>query len=65
VNIASMQVGRRRQGGEALMALTVDSVIPPGVLDRVMTEVGAHDGTFLNLGRPGRDEPGQAPGAGA
>src|SRR6266487_3356582 len=65
VNIASMQVGRRRQGGEALMALTVDSVVPPGVLDRVMTEVGAHDGTFLNLSRPGRTEPGQAPGAGA
>src|SRR6266540_2600883 len=65
VNIASMQVGRRRQGGEALMALTVDSVIPPGVLDRVMAEVGAHDGTFLNLSQPDRSDPGQAPGAGA
>ena len=65
VNIASMQVGRRRQGGEALMALTVDSVIPPGVLDRVMAEVGAHDGTFLNLSQPDRPDPGQAPGAGA
>jgi D-3-phosphoglycerate dehydrogenase len=53
VNIASMQVGRRRQGGEALMALTVDSVIPPGVLDRVMAEIGAHDGTFLELPEPG------------
>jgi D-3-phosphoglycerate dehydrogenase len=53
VNIASMQVGRRRQGGEALMALTVDSVIPPGVLDRVMAEIGAHDGTFLELPDPG------------
>src|SRR6266702_1880840 len=65
VNIASMQVGRRRQGGEALMALTVDSVIPPGVLARVMAEVGAHDGTFLNLSQPDRSDPGQAPGAGA
>jgi D-3-phosphoglycerate dehydrogenase / 2-oxoglutarate reductase len=57
VNIASMQVGRRRQGGEALMALTVDSVIPPGVLDRVMAEIGAHDGAFLQLhdGRQGAD----------
>jgi D-3-phosphoglycerate dehydrogenase len=54
VNIASMQVGRRRQGGEALMALTVDSVIPPGVLDRVMAEIGAHDGAFLQLQDPGR-----------
>jgi len=66
VNIASMQVGRRRQGGEALMALTVDSVIPPGVLDRVMDEVGAHDGTFLNLHQPGRPAAGAGgPGAGA
>ncbi|HZD71338.1 MAG TPA: phosphoglycerate dehydrogenase [Actinomycetes bacterium] len=54
VNIASMQVGRRRLGGEALMALTVDSVIPPGVLDRVMAEIGAHDGAFLQLHDPGR-----------
>ena len=30
-----MQVGRRKQGGEALMALTVDAGIPAGVLDRV------------------------------
>jgi D-3-phosphoglycerate dehydrogenase len=67
VNIASMQVGRRRQGGEALMALTVDSVVPPGVLDRVMAEVGAHDGTFLQLQEPGQPSgparPGR-PGAG-
>src|SRR6266545_510030 len=65
VNIASMQVGRRRQGGEALMALTVDSVIPPGVLDRVMAEVGAHDGSFLQLHDPERRPPGRQRGAGA
>jgi D-3-phosphoglycerate dehydrogenase / 2-oxoglutarate reductase len=64
VNIASMQVGRRRQGGEALMALTVDSVIPPGVLDRVMAEIGAHDGTFLQLHDSGRRHAG-APRQGA
>jgi D-3-phosphoglycerate dehydrogenase len=62
VNIASMQVGRRRQGGEALMALTVDSVIPPGVLDRVMAEVGAHDGNFLELPDPGDPTPPRNPG---
>ncbi len=62
VNIASMQVGRRRQGGEALMALTVDSVIPPGVLNRVMAEVGAHDGTFLQLHDPGRPTRPTGPG---
>jgi D-3-phosphoglycerate dehydrogenase len=49
VNIASMQVGRRKQGGEALMALTVDAGIPTGVLERVVDEIGAHDGTFIHL----------------
>jgi D-3-phosphoglycerate dehydrogenase len=49
VNIASMQVGRRKQGGEALMALTVDAGIPAGVLDRVEAEIGAHDSTFIHL----------------
>jgi len=69
VNIASMQVGRRKQGGEALMALTVDAGIPDGVLDRVITEIGAHDGTFIHLhesarpNRPHRDS--DTAGAGA
>jgi D-3-phosphoglycerate dehydrogenase len=49
VNIASMQVGRRKQGGEALMALTVDAGIPAGVLERVEAEIGAHDSTFIHL----------------
>lgn len=69
VNIASMQVGRRKQGGEALMVLTVDSGIPDGVLDRVIAEIGAHDGTFLHLHESGRrNQPHQDPdtaGAGA
>jgi D-3-phosphoglycerate dehydrogenase len=49
VNIASMQVGRRKQGGEALMALAVDAGIPPGVLERVEREIGAHDSAFIHL----------------
>jgi D-3-phosphoglycerate dehydrogenase len=49
VNIARMQVGRRKQGGEALMALTVDAGIPAGVLERVEAEIGAHDSTFIHL----------------
>jgi D-3-phosphoglycerate dehydrogenase / 2-oxoglutarate reductase len=53
VNIASMQVGRRKQGGEALMALTVDAGIPAGVLDRVEREIGAHDATFIHLHQAG------------
>ncbi|HEY2959705.1 MAG TPA: phosphoglycerate dehydrogenase [Actinomycetota bacterium] len=49
INIASMQVGRRKQGGEALMALTVDAGIPPVVLDQLVAEIGAHEGTFIHL----------------
>jgi D-3-phosphoglycerate dehydrogenase / 2-oxoglutarate reductase len=53
VNIGSMQVGRRKQGGEALMALTVDAGIPAGVLDRVEREIGAYEATFVQLAQTG------------
>jgi D-3-phosphoglycerate dehydrogenase len=36
VNIATMQVGRRSQGGEALMGLAVDSPIPQDILDEIV-----------------------------
>jgi D-3-phosphoglycerate dehydrogenase / 2-oxoglutarate reductase len=36
VNIATMQVGRRAQGGEALMGLAVDSPIPEDILDEIV-----------------------------
>jgi D-3-phosphoglycerate dehydrogenase / 2-oxoglutarate reductase len=41
INIASMQVGRDARGGKALIALTVDSVIPLPVLDDIAVEIGA------------------------
>jgi D-3-phosphoglycerate dehydrogenase len=41
VNIASMQVSRTQQGGDALMALTVDSAIPDDALHRIADAVGA------------------------
>jgi D-3-phosphoglycerate dehydrogenase / 2-oxoglutarate reductase len=44
-----MQVGRREAGGEALMTLTVDSAIAPDVLDRIVTEIGAHEGVAVHL----------------
>ncbi len=40
INIASMEVGRKEAGGLALMCLTVDSPIPPEVLDRIVGAVG-------------------------
>jgi D-3-phosphoglycerate dehydrogenase len=41
VNIAGMQVARNEKGGQALVALTVDSRIPADVLDAIVSEVGA------------------------
>ena len=40
INIASMEVGRKEAGGLALMCLTVDSPIPPEVLERIVEGVG-------------------------
>lgn len=41
VNIGGMQVSRDEAGGHALIALTVDSAIPAGVLEQIASEVGA------------------------
>lgn len=41
VNIASMQVGRTDTGGEALVAMAMDSAIPADVLDDIATAIGA------------------------
>jgi D-3-phosphoglycerate dehydrogenase len=41
VNIAGMQVARNEKGGQALVALTVDTGIPADVLAAIVTEVGA------------------------
>jgi D-3-phosphoglycerate dehydrogenase len=42
VNIATMDVGRKAEGGEALMCLTVDTEVPPEVLAQVAAEIEAH-----------------------
>lgn len=49
INIADMQVGRTQEGGEALMALTVDSVIPKEVIEVITKETGASFVRFVNL----------------
>jgi len=41
VNIATMEVGRSVEGGDALMCLTVDSPVPAHVLDDIAGEIGA------------------------
>jgi D-3-phosphoglycerate dehydrogenase len=49
INIADMQVGRTEVGGQALMALTVDSVIPNDLLQIINKETGASLVRFVNL----------------
>ena len=48
VNIANMAVSRTRQGGKALMALSIDSPAPPSLVERVRGE-GFDDARFISL----------------
>ncbi len=49
VNIATMQVARREAGGEALLAMTVDSALSPQAVDEVARAIGAADVRTLDL----------------
>ena len=49
VNIAGMQVSRDRRGGHALVAMTVDTAIPTGVLDDLAREIGAEKARQVDL----------------
>jgi D-3-phosphoglycerate dehydrogenase len=50
INIAGMQVARDTRGGHALIVLTVDSALPPVVLDDITTTIGAVVGRTVDLG---------------
>ena len=49
VNIAGAQVSRTSQGGDALMALTVDSAVPGDVLDEIAGAIGATSARSVDL----------------
>jgi D-3-phosphoglycerate dehydrogenase / 2-oxoglutarate reductase len=49
VNIAGAQVSRTSQGGDALMALTVDSAVPAEVLEAIGSAIGAHSVRAVDL----------------
>jgi D-3-phosphoglycerate dehydrogenase len=49
INIAGMQVSRDARGGHALIVLTVDSAIPPGVLADITATIGAVVGRTVDL----------------
>jgi D-3-phosphoglycerate dehydrogenase len=50
INIAGMQVARDAQGGHALAVLSVDSALPPAVLDEIVAATGAVVGRAVDLG---------------
>ena len=49
INIAGMQVSRDTRGGHALIVLSVDSAIPPVVLDEITATIGAVVGRTVDL----------------
>lgn len=49
INIAGMQVARNKAGGEALMAITVDSAIPAEIVALVQKETGSHVARTVTL----------------
>ncbi|MGA0078316.1 MAG: ACT domain-containing protein, partial [Candidatus Nanopelagicales bacterium] len=49
INIAAMQVARDRQGGNALLVLTVDTPVPTEILEKVSASVEASYARVVNL----------------
>jgi D-3-phosphoglycerate dehydrogenase len=49
VNIATMQVGRHEMGGDALIAMTVDSAVSPDVTARIAEDIGAAQARTISL----------------
>jgi len=49
INIASMDVGRRQPGGEAVMILSVDEVVPPEIIQELSKIPGVENLRFVSL----------------
>jgi len=49
INIAGAQVSRTTRGGEALMAVTVDSPVPPDLLADIADRIGAREARAADL----------------
>ncbi|HUK71497.1 MAG TPA: phosphoglycerate dehydrogenase [Streptosporangiaceae bacterium] len=49
INIAGMQVCRDAAGGSALIVLTVDSALPPALLEEITRSIGAEVGRSVDL----------------
>jgi D-3-phosphoglycerate dehydrogenase len=49
VNIGGMQVSREESGEHSVIVLTVDQAVPADVLERIVSEIGAHTGRAVDL----------------
>ena len=49
INIAGMQVCRDARGGEALIALTVDSAVPADAREKIIAAIGATVARVVDL----------------
>jgi D-3-phosphoglycerate dehydrogenase / 2-oxoglutarate reductase len=49
INIAGAQVSRTTEGGEALMAVTVDSPVSPELLEDIAGRIGAREARAADL----------------
>jgi D-3-phosphoglycerate dehydrogenase len=49
INIASMQVGRKEAGGQALMALNVDASLDSELLGKIVADAGMDDAWYVEL----------------
>lgn len=49
INIAGMQVGRKKPGEEAIMILNVDADVPAAVMDEIRAKVGIFSAKFVKL----------------
>ncbi|NES65698.1 MAG: ACT domain-containing protein, partial [Okeania sp. SIO2D1] len=49
VNIASMQVGRKIVRGDAVMVLSIDDLLPEGILTEILKEPGIRDAYTVAL----------------
>ncbi|MEI6044571.1 MAG: phosphoglycerate dehydrogenase [Chloroflexota bacterium] len=50
INIASMEVGRKQRGGEAVMIVSVDDLVPPEIIQELSKIPGVENLRFVSLG---------------
>ncbi len=49
INIANMAVGRREKRGQAVVALTIDEVVPPAAIEKIKQAIRVEDLFVIEL----------------